>query len=152
RIIKRRSSPRATSYRCLLFRLSYHGIFGGISTRRENARNRLHLFGSDCGGIGEGCGAASCNRGCEANCFLRHSLSFRLEIWTRENLRPQPTSVANRAKRCRVLPNRADDEGALNREIHSRAMRDPSPSARLRMTIGMARGTHSECRLFLCLK
>src|SRR5438132_623301 len=101
-------------------------------------RNRLHLFGSDCGGIGEGCGAASCNRGCEENCFLRHSLSFRLEIWTRENLCPQPTSVAGRAKRCCVLPNRADDEGALNREIHSRAMRDPSPSARLRMTIRMA--------------
>jgi hypothetical protein len=67
-----------------------------------------------------------------------------LEIWTRENLRPQPTSVADRAKRCRVIPNRADDEGTLNREIHSRAMRDPSVraglalSAWLRMTIRMA--------------
>jgi len=75
---------------------------------------------------------------------------FVSEIWTRENLRPQPTSVADRAKRCRVIPNRADNaspartEGALNREIHSRAMRDPSVraglvlSARLRMTIRMA--------------
>jgi hypothetical protein len=67
-----------------------------------------------------------------------------LEIWTRENLRPQPTSVADRAKRCRVISNRADNaspartEGPLNREIHSRAMRDPSPSAWLRMTIRMA--------------
>jgi hypothetical protein len=54
-----------------------------------------------------------------------------LEIWTRENLRPQPMSVADRAKRCRVI-------------LHSRAMRDPSVraglalSARLRMTIRMA--------------
>ena len=141
RLIKGRSSPRATSDRCLLFRRSHHGIFGDISTRRKNARNRLHLFGSDCGGIGEGCGAASCNRGCEENCFLRHSLSFRLEIWTRENLRPQPTSVADRAQRCRVRRDNASPartEGALNREIHSRAMKDPSPSARLWMTIRMA--------------
>jgi len=70
-----------------------------------------------------------------------------LEIWTRENLRPQPTSVADRAQRCRVRRDNASPartEGALNREIHSRAMRDPSVraglvlSARLRMTIRMA--------------
>jgi hypothetical protein len=57
-----------------------------------------------------------------------------LEIWTRENLRPQPTSVADHAKRWRVIPNRADDEGALNRGIHSRAMRDPSVRAGLALS------------------
>src|SRR5205807_5621557 len=59
------------------------------------ARNRLHLFGSDCGGVGEGGGAAPCNRGCEKNCFLRHSLSFRLEIWAREDFRAQPVSITD---------------------------------------------------------
>jgi hypothetical protein len=37
-------------------------------------------------------------------------------------------------ERCCVIPNRADDEGPLKRMVHSRAKRDPSPSARLRMT------------------
>ena len=36
-------------------------------------------------------------------------------------------------RRC-VIPNRADDEGSLKRMVHSRSKRDPSPSARLKMT------------------
>src|SRR5439155_23539604 len=91
----RRSSPRTASNRRPVVRHSHQGIFGGISTRSENARNRLHVFGSDYGGVGEGGGAAPCNRGCEKICLVGHSVALRLEIWAREDFRAQPVSITN---------------------------------------------------------
>jgi hypothetical protein len=44
-----------------------------------------------------------------------------LEIWTREDFCSQPTSVADRAKRCRVIPNRSDNASPARTEGTSKA-------------------------------
>src|SRR5439155_14579422 len=85
RLTKGWSSPRAASNRRLVFRRLHQGIFGGIPARRENARNRLHLFSRNYGRAGKRNGAHPCNRDCEEICLVGHSFAFRLEIWAAED-------------------------------------------------------------------
>src|SRR5207248_9107720 len=75
--------------------------------------NRLHLFSGDYGRVSEGRGARARNRDGEKICLGGHSLAFRLEIWSRENFRPQPIRVTNRASPASRLRVTAD--GCLRR-------------------------------------